>query len=376
MQPTSPLISVLINNYNYAPFIKESVESVLAQTYQNFEIIIVDDGSTDNSAEIIESFRDTRITKIFKANGGQASAFNAGFEVSRGDLITFLDSDDWWKPHRLEEVVRWHNFLHGDYALLQHNVDIWDNGKTYPFKPAMYSGNCFRHTIRTGELGLFVGTSGLTFTREILEKVMPVPTELRISADAYLTRTSFTFGFVYSIPQTLGYYRKHNNAVLGNSTYNHEKFHKKTLFPHLNRFYDSMNIDFQYKTTDQICPTQNIAYPEYVFYLLMRKKFESILALYPRIAIFGEGQHSEWLSNTLKGTINQHVSAIIEVDPIGKDMYFGQYATEANQLDVNKIDAIVLSTISMQDVLKERCRTIFGSDIVLIDLYSELITWT
>jgi hypothetical protein len=136
-----------------------------------------------------------------------------------------------------------------------------------------------------------------------------------------------------------------------------------------------MDIDFQYKTTDEICPPQNLAYPIYVFHLLMRKKFESIFALYPRIAIYGEGQHSRWLSNTLNGSINQHVVAVIDIDPIGKDTYFGQKASEASELDINQVDAIVLSTISMQSILEERCHKLFGKNIVLIDLYSELITW-
>lgn len=375
MQQTSPLVSVLINNYNYAPYIKESIESVLSQTYQNFEIIIVDDGSTDNSAEIIESFNDQKITKIFKVNGGQASAFNAGFEVSKGDLITFLDSDDWWKPHKLEEIVRWHNFLKGDYALLQHNVDVWDNGKTHPFKPAMYSGNCFRHTVRTGDLSLFVGTSGLSFRREILEKIMPVPADFRISADAYLTRTSYIFGFVYSIPESLGYYRKHNNAILGNTTYNHTKFHKKTLFPHLNSFYDSMNIDFQYKTKDEICPPQNPMFNSYLFYLLMRKKFEGITQKYPKLAIYGEGEHTRWLSNTLRGAIDNHIVAIIEIDPIGKEVFFNQQTIEANKFDVQQVDAIILSTNCMQALLEERCRALYGNNIILIDLYTDLPIW-
>ena len=78
----NPLVSILINNYNYGYFLGAAIESALSQTYQNIEIIVVDDGSTDNSREIIAHYGN-HIIPILKENGGQASAFNAGFAASR-----------------------------------------------------------------------------------------------------------------------------------------------------------------------------------------------------------------------------------------------------------------------------------------------------
>lgn len=375
MQKEAPFISVLINNYNYQIYIEKAVQSVLDQTYQNFEIIIVDDGSTDNSADIIQNFTDTRIKTIIKENGGQGSAFNAGFESSKGEIIAFLDSDDWWKPNKLEEVLRWHNFLKGEYSLLQHNVDVWEDGLTYPYKTAMYSGNCFRHTIKTGQLGLFVGTSGLVFKRNILEKVMPVPTDFRISADAYLTRTTFTFGPVYSIPESLGYYRKHTNAVLGNKSHSHTKFHRKTLFPYLNRFYDAHGIDFQFKTRDEVCGVPNMGATTYLMKFLVRKKFDEITQKYPKIAIFGEGEHTMWLSKMLGKYKNDHIVVLLETDPTSRQSYFGQYAVDPRNWSADNVDAIVLSTNASQEILADRCRELYGNDIALIDLYADLPEW-
>jgi hypothetical protein len=105
--PHQPLVSVIVSNYNYATFLGEAIESVLAQTYQHFEIIICDDGSTDNSREVIESFaqQDSRIRSLYKQNGGQPSAWNLAFEASRGDIVCFLDSDDLFQPRKLEKVV-------------------------------------------------------------------------------------------------------------------------------------------------------------------------------------------------------------------------------------------------------------------------------
>src|SRR5437879_4319345 len=95
------LASIIINNYNYARFLREAVESALNQTYQNTEVIVVDDGSTDSSREIISSYGD-RIIPILKCNGGQNSALNAGFSVGRGNVILFLDSDDVLLPTAVE----------------------------------------------------------------------------------------------------------------------------------------------------------------------------------------------------------------------------------------------------------------------------------
>lgn len=89
----SPLVSIIINNYNYGRFLQESIRSALGQDYEKVEVIVVDDGSTDNSRQIIESKGNT-ITAVLKPNGGQASAYNAGFKVCHGELVIFLDSDD------------------------------------------------------------------------------------------------------------------------------------------------------------------------------------------------------------------------------------------------------------------------------------------
>ncbi|MGC3990975.1 MAG: glycosyltransferase [Chthoniobacteraceae bacterium] len=90
---SAPLFSIVINNYNYGKFLAETIESCLAQTYQPLEVIVVDDGSTDNSREIIASFGD-RVIPVLKPNGGQGSAFNAGYQAAKGDYVLFLDSDD------------------------------------------------------------------------------------------------------------------------------------------------------------------------------------------------------------------------------------------------------------------------------------------
>jgi glycosyltransferase involved in cell wall biosynthesis len=241
-----PFVSVIMCNYNYCRFIAEAIDSVLNQTFTNFEFIIVDDGSTDDSREVISSFQDSRIRPLFQKNGGQAVAFNAGFKIARGGIIAFLDSDDWWKPKKLETVVKWHYFLDGDYSVLQHGLDLWDEGKTNPYKNILPVGDCFAEMKRTNNIDFFVATSGLVFTGAVLKKVFPLPERMRICADGYMMRAAFVFGKVCSIPCSLGFYRKHeNNAVMQNKEFDMHKYLWEILFPELNKFYQSNNVDYQ-----------------------------------------------------------------------------------------------------------------------------------
>lgn len=101
------LVSVLINNYNYAAFLEETVNSVLAQSYPEIEIIVVDDGSTDNSRQVIEKLARTHpeITAHFKPNGGQLSAFNAGVHLAKGEILFFLDADDLYHRDYIEKAI-------------------------------------------------------------------------------------------------------------------------------------------------------------------------------------------------------------------------------------------------------------------------------
>jgi len=99
---TNPLVSVIIPTFNRASLIGRAIKSVLAQSYPNFEIIVVDNASSDNTAEVVSSIVDARIKFIrHSVNKGPAASRNTGLNNSRGDFITFLDSDDEWLPEKL-----------------------------------------------------------------------------------------------------------------------------------------------------------------------------------------------------------------------------------------------------------------------------------
>src|SRR5687767_5351505 len=107
MQPnTSPRVSVVLTCYNYARYLPEAVESVLSQTVDDFELIIVNDGSTDRTAEVAGRFlTDARVRYIYQENGGQAKAKNRGIREARGAFIAFLDADDVWSGDKLERQL-------------------------------------------------------------------------------------------------------------------------------------------------------------------------------------------------------------------------------------------------------------------------------
>ncbi len=101
----APLVSVVIPMYNAAAYLQDCLDSVLAQTYKNFEVIAVDDGSPDNCAEIISACQDPRVKLVQQRNRGLAGARNTGICRASGDYIAFLDSDDMWRPEKLEMHV-------------------------------------------------------------------------------------------------------------------------------------------------------------------------------------------------------------------------------------------------------------------------------
>jgi teichuronic acid biosynthesis glycosyltransferase TuaG len=105
---TTPLVSIIMPSYNAGRFITEAIESVQAQTYPQWELIVVNDGSTDNTDEIVQPFvrKDQRVKLVAQSNGRQAKARNTGIRQATGEWIAFLDADDSWLPDKLEKQFR------------------------------------------------------------------------------------------------------------------------------------------------------------------------------------------------------------------------------------------------------------------------------
>jgi glycosyltransferase involved in cell wall biosynthesis len=219
MNVAQPLVSILINNYNYALYIKEAIDSALNQTYPNTEVIVVDDGSTDNSREIIASY-EKKIIPVYKENGGQASALNAGFAVSQGEIVCLLDSDDVLLPQKVETVAKAFCSYTGA-AVVYHRVQNIDeagipNGKPWPPYNSI-RGDISSQVARTGGWWPFPPSTALSFSRKFLCKVMNVPEEeYRICADTYLADLAPFLGEVVGIDEVLSHYRLHSSNKWSN----------------------------------------------------------------------------------------------------------------------------------------------------------------
>ena len=215
-----PLVSVVVNNFNYGRFIGAAIDSALAQSYGAVEVVVVDDGSTDNSREVISSYSG-RVSAVFKRNGGQASAVNAGFRASHGSIVIFLDADDVLMPKAVEEVVRaWHPGVAKLQFVLAH-IDAQGRalGAIAPYSPAQMPDGDLRASIL--DAGGYVGVpmSGNAFARSVLDRILPLPESPWIqAADAPLAIIAPFLGDVVSIRKTLGGYRIHesNLGMLGN----------------------------------------------------------------------------------------------------------------------------------------------------------------
>ena len=214
-----PLVSIIIDNFNYARFIRAAIDSALAQTYAQIEVIVVDDGSTDNSRDVISTYG-SRVSAVFKPNGGHASAFNAGFRASRGSIVMFLDADDALLPTAVEEVVRaWHpGTAKAQFVLAHVDADGHTLGAIVPYSPAQMLDGDIRASIL--EAGGYVGvpTSGNAFARGVLDRILPLSEpQWRQAADTSLEVIAPFLGDVVSHRKTLGCYRVHeaNHGMLG-----------------------------------------------------------------------------------------------------------------------------------------------------------------
>jgi glycosyltransferase involved in cell wall biosynthesis len=206
------LVSIVINNYNYERFLGEAIDSALNQTYAHTEIIVIDDGSTDGSREIIKGYGD-RITAIFQENGKQGAALNNGFAASHGEIVLFLDSDDYLLPMAVEKIVAvWRPGVSKIHYRLQ--VVDTDGQPTGTFIPTttvqLASGNVSQKLIQTSG---YVSTcmSGNAYNRQCLSQVFPIPDEYKTTADDYLMISTPFYGELIAIEDPLAVYRIHTS---------------------------------------------------------------------------------------------------------------------------------------------------------------------
>jgi len=217
------LVSVLINNYNYERFLAECIQSAISQSYPDVEIILVDDGSTDQSVKLAQSF-DGQIQVISQPNGGQGSAYNTGFNVARGEIIIFLDSDDLLLPNVIEEIVE--IFKDEEVAKVQWRLALIDD-HSHPI------GSLFPETLHDGDVRPIIKKfgnyasppgSGNAYRRSVLQQFFPMTDhDWKIGADTLPALVAPFSGNVRTLKSYGGFYRIHdkpqsmNTFVMNNS---------------------------------------------------------------------------------------------------------------------------------------------------------------
>ncbi|MET0386480.1 MAG: glycosyltransferase family A protein [Polyangiales bacterium] len=219
----SSLLSVIVPNYNYATYLRACLDSAIALRYEPKEIIVVDDGSTDNSREIIREYEAAgKISAIYKENGGQPDAVNLGFERARGEMIYILDSDDVVFPHMLEQVLPLWTARTSKIQFSLESIDQHGQllGSVFPnYHTPRSPAELRRSVITTGEYQS-PPTSGNLYARSYLQHVLPVDRARFRFSDGPLNAVAPLYGDVASFATPLGQYRMHTQNQWGRATFN------------------------------------------------------------------------------------------------------------------------------------------------------------
>ncbi len=283
--------SVIIVTWNQGKFVKDAIESVLKQSFQDFEIIVIDDGSTDDTKDKVLSFTDKRINYVYQGHSGlPAYCRNRGVSLSRGKLIAFFDADDLWYGEKLKSCLRMFD-EHPDVSLVCHNVAITKDGKVLrisnygPYVEGMYenllfNGNCLTPSAVVIKREVFF-QDGMWFseTRDLFS----------VEDYDFWLRLSKRFKF-YFLKETLGEHR----LVITSTVANNIERHMSNLLNLLEENFKGI-IDKDNKTK-----------------LLIKKRISSVLAAKGRL-YHDRRKFSKSLENYIKA---------LKVYPLNYKIYF------------------------------------------------------
>ena len=209
-------VSIVVTNHEYEAFLGPCLDSALAQDHPDIEVIVVDDGSTDGSAGVIERYGDD-VTAIFQPNGGQGSAFNTGFARSTGEVVIFLDADDLLDPNAASTaaaMLRTPGVVKAHWPLREIDGAGAETGRLVPGRGSDLPHGDLREQVRLhGPATMrFPPTSGNAWTREFLEQVLPMDASIfRIGADTLLFEIAPFIGAMARDVEPRGSYRAHGS---------------------------------------------------------------------------------------------------------------------------------------------------------------------
>jgi glycosyltransferase involved in cell wall biosynthesis len=279
-----PLVSIIINNYNYGHFLREAIECALNQTYERTETVVVDDGSTDISRDIIACYGDD-IIPVLKGNGGQNSAFEAGFAASSGSIVCFLDADDTFLPTKVGRIVEEFE-RHPNVGSCFHALQAVDEaGGELPWPDMVLAGECdFRRGIKEGTMPLInTASSGLCFQRSLLERILPVSKPILLNSDMYVKWTAVALCPTFYLNERLTLQRIHSH-----------------------NWYTS--------TANGALKAKKIAREGIVSSCWMRERFPEILGRWAD-KIFAVGLGNYWRSGAAEQDLHQYIRAYMSSVP-------------------------------------------------------------
>ena len=209
-----PLFSVVIPTYNHGKYLGRCLQSVLDQTYTNWEVIIVDNHSTDDTEDVVNSFTDERFTYVKVHNNGIiAVSRNVGIKAANGEWIAFLDSDDWWTSNKLNVCL---NYINNTVDLLYHDLQIIPR-RSWPFSNSL-KGRQLKYPVLIDLLvgGNAISNSSVVVRKYLLDEINGINEDRELMAaedyNTWLRIARLTDQFVY-LPQILGSYFVHSQAI-------------------------------------------------------------------------------------------------------------------------------------------------------------------
>jgi len=214
MKKSEIIVSVIVPTYNREKYLRIAMDSVLNQTHKNIELHIIDDGSTDGTRMLVNSYDDDRIKYYYQANQGQSVARNVGLNNARGDYICFLDSDNLWKLDKLERQIKLMD-ENPDYQIIYGDNEIIDeHGQVQLSKQTMrrYSGDIMTQLL----VANFINFNNVIIKAECFKEMGGMNESTRVADDYELfLKLSTRYKFLY-VPETFSQYRVMENQISSN----------------------------------------------------------------------------------------------------------------------------------------------------------------
>jgi glycosyltransferase involved in cell wall biosynthesis len=210
-----PLVSIVIPTYNYANYLSRALQSILDQTYENWEVIVIDNHSTDDTSKVINRYKDPRIKYLKISNYGViAKSRNVGILAAKGQWIAFLDSDDWWVADKLRTCAEHFN---KQVDLIYHDLEIMRSKRQF-FKRKLVKTRKLKKSVLIDLLvnGNAFGNSSVIVRKKMLEKIGLIEESKDLVAvedyNTWLKIANLTDQFLY-LPKRLGYYFIHDQNI-------------------------------------------------------------------------------------------------------------------------------------------------------------------